>query len=202
MTRIVLENKGTMDKYIGDAVMAFYNAPVDVENHPYWICKTALEMIEELKNVNAVLAERGLPPIDIGAGINSAEVIVGNMGSQGRFEYSVIGDGVNLASRLEGLNKNYKTNIIISEFTKERLDDTFLTRRLDTVKVKGKENAVVIYELMVKNERNKAIKALYEQALEDYSNKRYAESKAGFLACYEKYGDETANAFLLQHYHK
>jgi adenylate cyclase len=173
-----------------------------VENHPYWVCKTALEMMEELKNVNAVLAERGLPPINIGAGINSDEVIVGNMGSKGRFEYSVIGDGVNLASRLEGLNKNYKTNIIISEFTKNRLDDTFLTRQLDTVKVKGKEIAVVIYELMANNERNKAIKTLYEKALLDYRNKRYAESKEGFLECYRKYGDETSNAFLMQHYHR
>ncbi len=201
MTRIVLKNKGTMDKFIGDAIMAFYNAPVDVPEHPQCVCRTALEMIEELKNVNAVLAERGLPPIDIGAGINSDEVIVGNMGSEGRFEYSVIGDGVNLASRLEGLNKSYKTNIIISEFTKARLGEEFLTRRLDTVKVKGKEKAVVIYELMAQNERNKAIKALYEEALDHYDNKQYAESKELFMTCYKKYGDETANAFLLLHYH-
>lgn len=202
MTRIVLENRGTMDKYIGDAIMAFYNAPVDVENHPYLVCKTALEMIRELKNVNNILADRGLPAIDIGAGINSAEVIVGNMGSEGRFEYSVIGDGVNLASRLEGLNKNYKTNIIISEFTKERLGDAFVTRCLDRVKVKGKEKAVTIYELMEDTERNRKVKELYETALEDYENKDYAKSKAGFMACYKEYGDETSNAFLLQHYHK
>lgn len=201
MTKIVLKNKGTMDKFIGDAIMAFYNAPVDVPDHPQCVCRTALEMIEKLKHVNEILAQRELPPIDIGAGINSDEVIVGNMGSEGRFEYSVIGDGVNLASRLEGLNKSYKTNIIISEFTKERLGDEFLTRRLDTVKVKGKEKAVVIYELMSMNERNKAIKALYEEALEHYDNKRFAESKKLFMTCHSKYGDETANAFLLLHYH-
>lgn len=202
MTKLVLKNKGTMDKFIGDAIMAFYNAPVDVENHPACVCRTALEMMEELKHVNGILAAKGLPAIDIGAGINSDEVIVGNMGSEGRFEYSVIGDGVNLASRLEGLNKTYKTNIIISEFTKRRLDDEFVTRRLDTVKVKGKEKPVVIYELMAVNERNKAIKALYETALDHYENKRYAESKKAFVTCYEKYGDETSNAFLLLHYHQ
>lgn len=201
MTKLVLKNKGTMDKFIGDAIMAFYNAPVDVPDHPECVCRTALEMIDELKNVNAVLAERGLPPIDIGAGINSDEVIVGNMGSEGRFEYSVIGDGVNLASRLEGLNKGYKTHIIISEFTKARLGDEFLTRRLDTVKVKGKEKAVVIYELMQPNERNRTIKELYEKALDHYDNKEYAESKELFTTCYSKYDDETANAFLLMHYH-
>lgn len=201
MTKIVLKNSGTMDKFIGDAIMAFYNAPVDVPDHPACVCRTALEMIEELKHVNEILAQRGLPPIDIGAGINSDEVIVGNMGSEGRFEYSVIGDGVNLASRLEGLNKTYKTHIIISEFTQARLGDEFLTRRLDTVKVKGKEKAVVIYELMIPNERNRAIKALYEEALEHYDNKRYAESKELLMTCHKKYGDETSNAFLLAHYH-
>ena len=201
MTKIVLKNSGTMDKFIGDAIMAFYNAPVDVPDHPACVCRTALEMIEELKHVNEILAQRGLPPIDIGAGINSDEVIVGNMGSEGRFEYSVIGDGVNLASRLEGLNKTYKTHIIISEFTQARLGDEFLTRCLDTVKVKGKEKAVVIYELMIPNERNRAIKALYEEALEHYDNKRYAESKELLMTCHKKYGDETSNAFLLAHYH-
>ena len=86
---------------------------VDVADHPVEACQTALEMIRKLKDVNKILHDRGLPSVDIGAGINSAEVIVGNMGSHGRFEYSVIGDGVNLASRLEGLNKSYATHIII-----------------------------------------------------------------------------------------
>jgi len=200
MTKIVLENSGTMDKYIGDAIMAFYNAPVDVKDHPACACRTALQMLKELKNVNKRLTDMGLPSIDIGAGINSGEVIVGNMGSEGRFEYSVIGDGVNLASRLEGLNKLYKTNIIISEFTQRRLDDEFLTRKLDTVKVKGKEQAVTIYELMENTEKNRELKAMYEEALESYEIKKYKEAKITFIAGHKKYGDETAIAFLHLHY--
>ena len=200
MTEIVLANEGTLDKFIGDAVMAFYNAPVDVADHPVKACKTAVEMIRKLKDVNQILKERGLPAIDIGAGINSAEVIVGNMGSHGRFEYSVLGDGVNLASRLEGLNKQYATHIIISEFTRERVKEHFLTRRLDRVKVKGKDIAVVIYEVMEDTAPNRQIRECYEAAFDLHEAGKRAEAKEAFENCIKNHNDVTAKAFLNLYY--
>ncbi|MBU1884946.1 adenylate/guanylate cyclase domain-containing protein, partial [bacterium] len=166
MTDAVLQNGGMLDKYIGDAVMAFFNAPVDVEKHADAACKTALQMIDELNKLNEKLAIEGINPIHIGIGINTDEVVVGNMGSDTRFNYTVIGDGVNLASRVEGITKNYSVNILITEFTLSRLKDDFLTRLIEPVKVKGKDEAVLLYELMSYNDTNINIKKNYDEALE------------------------------------
>ena len=106
MTKVVLKNNGTLDKYIGDAIMAIYNAPLDVTDHPEKACRTALEMMEELKVVDDRFKAKGMPSIDIGIGINTGHAVVGNMGADMRFDYTAIGDTVNLASRLEG-----RTNI-------------------------------------------------------------------------------------------
>ncbi|HOI83911.1 MAG TPA: adenylate/guanylate cyclase domain-containing protein, partial [Campylobacterales bacterium] len=166
MTDIVLKSGGLLDKYIGDAIMAFFNAPVAVDDHPARTCKMALEMIARLKELNIELQKEGLPLINIGAGINTGPAVVGNMGSQDHFNYTAIGDSVNLASRLEGLNKTYGTSIIISEFTKAHLDDTFLTRKLESVLVKGKTIPVTIYELLDNNEQNRKMVECFESAVE------------------------------------
>ncbi|MFH0924590.1 MAG: adenylate/guanylate cyclase domain-containing protein [bacterium] len=148
MSKIIFYYEGCLDKYIGDAIMAFYNAPLDQADHPHKACYTSLKMLEELKRINKYFLKKGLKSLTIGIGINSGNMRVGNMGSFSRFNYSVIGDNVNLASRLEGLNKRYGTNIILSEFTYNRIREHFICRELDMVKVKGKEKAVTIYELI------------------------------------------------------
>ena len=150
MTDIVFRHNGTLDKYIGDAVMALFGAPIPFEDHPQAACRTALEMMEELARLRKGWAERGLPEMDIGIGINTGPMSVGNMGSATRFDYTVVGDHVNLGARLEGLNKNYGTHIIISQYTKDAVGGHFTSRELDAVQVKGKHEPVNIFELIHK----------------------------------------------------
>ncbi|MCB1159368.1 MAG: adenylate/guanylate cyclase domain-containing protein [Leptospiraceae bacterium] len=148
MTEIVLAYKGTIDKYMGDAIMAFWGAPMQLEDHAYYACVTALYQMEHLKKMQEDWKTRGLPSIDIGIGLNTGLAVVGNMGSAHRMEYTCMGDTINLGSRLEGSNKMYATNIIISEYTYEKVKDRVYARELDLVKVKGKNFPVRIYELI------------------------------------------------------
>ena len=148
MTDIVFKYDGTLDKYMGDAIMAIYGAPEDLPDHPIKACQSALEMVKELKRLNEKWTGEGKQPLDIGIGINTNPMVVGNMGSDRLFDYTVMGDSVNLGSRLEGANKNYKTNIIISEFTFERVKNEFVCMELDSVRVKGKTRPVRIYSLV------------------------------------------------------
>lgn len=147
MTEIIFQNEGTLDKFIGDAVMAFWNAPVEVEDHEFKAVKSALEMMDKLEELNSIWRKVYKHTIDIGIGINSEEVVVGNIGSEKFMDYTVIGDGVNLAARLESLNKEYKTNIIISEHTYRRVKDRVEVRKLGKVTVKGKSFETEIFEL-------------------------------------------------------
>jgi len=148
MTDIVFKYDGTLDKYMGDAIMAIYGAPLDLPDHPIKACRSALEMIRELKRLNEKWIGEGKQPMDIGIGINTSAMMVGNMGSEQRFDFTVMGDSVNLGSRLEGANKSYKTNIIISEFTFDRVKNEFICMELDSVRVKGKTQPVRIYNLV------------------------------------------------------
>ncbi len=148
MTDIVFKHGGTLDKYMGDAVMAIYGAPVDLPDHAQKACDTALEMMQVLNELNAGWAREGKPVLDIGIGINTGMMMVGNMGSEQRFEYTVLGDAVNLGSRLEGANKSYLTHILVSEFTYDRVKGEFLCMEIDSVRVKGKTRPVRIYQLM------------------------------------------------------
>jgi len=150
MTSIILENQGVVDKYMGDAIMAFWGAPLDQPDHAELACKTSLEMMDKLKELQKKWKKEGVPSFDIGRGLNSGDAIVGNMGSSSRFDYTAMGDSVNTASRLEGLNKNYKTNIIISENTYKLVKDRFNVKKLDSVTVKGKKKSITIYELLSK----------------------------------------------------
>lgn len=150
MAEVVFRNGGTLDKFIGDAVMAFWGAPIAIEDHPRRALDTAIDMMGELGELNRRWAEQGVAEgLDIGIGVNTGEAIVGNIGSlTHKLDYTAIGDAVNLASRLEGLNKNYGTHIIVSEATKQTAGDGYEFKALDDVKVKGKEQAVKIYELL------------------------------------------------------
>ncbi len=196
MTNAVLEKRGMLDKYIGDAVMAFFNAPVDVKDHADKACECALLMIERLHELNKQFVAENLPQIHIGVGINTAEVVVGNMGSDTRFNYTVIGDGVNLASRVEGLTKNYGVEILITEFTVAKLKTDFLYRKIEPVQVKGKEEPVLLYQLMVENDRNLELKAIYDVALEHYFKEEIDKAKTVFEEAVEKFDDSVSKYFL------
>ncbi len=148
MTDVVFKYDGLLDKYIGDAVMAVFGAPLHQPDHALRACRTAIEMKSELKRLREKWAAEGRPDVNIGVGINTGDMVVGNMGSQMRFDYTVMGDSVNLASRLEGTNKEYGTTIIISEFTYETIKDELFCRELDAVRVKGKKLPVRIFELL------------------------------------------------------
>ncbi|PKL40883.1 MAG: adenylate/guanylate cyclase domain-containing protein [Spirochaetae bacterium HGW-Spirochaetae-1] len=148
MTDMVFKYDGTLDKYVGDEIMAFWGAPIEMENHALMACKCALEQMEVLHKMNENWRNEGKPELNIGIGINTGDMVVGNMGSSSRMDYTLMGDNVNLGARLEGTNKVYGTYIIISEFTYEHVKDNVVVRELDLIKVKGKELPVKIYELL------------------------------------------------------
>jgi len=147
MTEIVFKYEGTLDKFIGDAVMAFWNAPIPQKDHPIRAVMCAVEMIEELRKLQEKWRAEKKPVIDIGIGVNTGDMVVGNMGSIERMDYTIIGDNVNLGARLESLNKEYKTHIIISESTYGYVKDIVDAKSLGAAKVKGKEKAVQIYKV-------------------------------------------------------
>lgn len=187
MTEILQAKSGTLDKYIGDAVMCFWGAPIDLKNHAELAVHTAVEMLHRLDALNVEFQRKYGFTIQIGIGINSGPVSVGNFGSNKVFEYTVIGDNVNLASRLEGLNKYYGTRIIISETTRSGLTDLskFISREIDTVKVKGKAKSVKIYDIMPDTPAYSGLKQIlpsFEAGLADYYGRRWSEAIAKFEA--------------------
>jgi adenylate cyclase len=149
MTRIVFDSQGTLDKYIGDAVMAFWGAPYEEPGHAAKGCNAALQMMQRVREMQKQWEAEGKPRLDIGIGLNTGVASVGNMGSVLRYGYTALGDSVNLSSRLEGLNKDYGTHILVNESTYAAAkDDDFLFRELDLIRVKGKLQPVTIYELV------------------------------------------------------
>jgi adenylate cyclase len=149
MTQVVFKYDGTLDKYVGDEIMAFYGAPLEGQtDHAERACRTALDMIKELRSLNEERIKKHQPTFNIGIGINTGKMVVGNMGSDLKKDYTVIGDNVNLGARLEGTNKKFKTNIIISEFTYQKVKDKVKVRELGFETVKGKQKPVKIYELV------------------------------------------------------
>jgi adenylate cyclase len=177
MTRIVMEERGTLDKFIGDAVMAFYNAPLEVPDHAARACRSALRMLEELARLNTQLEASGMPTIKIGIGIHTGEAVVGNMGADIRFDYTAIGDSVNLASRLEGLTKYYGVSAIVSDETRRAAGEGFHFRELDLVRVKGKQKPVAVFELMMENSM---IYDSFKNGLKLYRNRDFKEASRIF----------------------
>ena len=198
MVDIIVKSKGTVDKFIGDAIMAYWNAPNEVANHQDAAVSSAVTQIKALQELNKRLIEEKKPTIDIGIGINTGDVTVGEMGSYGRADYTIIGDPVNLASRLEGLNKPYHSHIIISEFTKSGLKNDYIIRELDLVRVKGKHEPVAIFEVLdfgVPDEGQKKELDSYTNALSLYRGSRFGEALTEFRVLFEKSG-----TFLYQVY--
>ena len=187
MTRIVLEEKGTLDKFIGDAVMALFNAPLDLPDHAEHACAAAVRMLDELKQLNVGFAARGMHTLDIGVGINTGPAVVGNMGADIRFDYTAIGDAVNLASRLEGLNKYYGSHILVSEDTRKQItSDRFVFREVDRVRVKGKQLPIVMYELMIAHTE---LLPQFEAGLEQYRSQQFEQARQIFAQLAAGYDD-------------
>ncbi len=147
MTKVILKHDGTVDKYMGDCIMAFWNAPLQCDNHADMALRAAEEIIETADELIKELEDKGLPRIDVGIGINTGDCIVGNMGSETRFDYSVIGDAVNLAARLEGQTRNYDgVRVLLSQFTIGASTERSFTS-VDTIQVKGKSERIQIFTL-------------------------------------------------------
>ncbi|MDR2964365.1 MAG: adenylate/guanylate cyclase domain-containing protein [Treponema sp.] len=166
MSNVIMVNHGTIDKYIGDAIIAFFGAPIERKDHAALACLSALEIKEAEKELNVQLLKEGLAPVPLFTriGINTGEMLVGNMGSETKMNYTVMGHEVNLASRLEGVNNYYQSGIIISEFTKNKIGNIFLTRKLDHVRVKGILRPVLLHELIdLKIRAGKSELAFHEQ---------------------------------------
>ncbi len=183
MTDVVFKHDGMLDKYMGDAIMAVFGAPLDQPDHARRACQTALEMMDELHRLQKKWQAEGKPVLNIGIGVNSGDMVVGNMGSEMRFDYTVMGDMVNLGSRLEGINKEYGSNIIFSEFTYNAVKDFMCCRELDWVKVKGKKLPVKIYELLAEKKEENKFKELitsFEEGLALYRASRWDEAIAAF----------------------
>ena len=165
MTAKIIENEGTLDKYIGDAQMAFWNAPLDDANHAKNAVKTALLMLKDLEKFNEEISKESVPPFGLGIGINTGRVVVGNMGSVQRFDYTCLGDAVNLASRLEGQSKPYGVKLILGPITAEQVADEYQLIELDLIAVKGKTEPVKIYtvapadDVMAGNQHEKFLDA-------------------------------------------
>ncbi len=199
MTQIVMNERGTLDKYIGDALMAIFGAPLNVPDHPRRACQAALQMIEELRRLSPKWKEKGWPHISIGVGINTGEAIVGNMGANMRFDYTAIGDAVNLASRLEGLNKLYGTQIIISKSTLDGIDPSqFLVRELDLVRVKGKEKPVSIFELIGPSGdgQKEALVGLFTEAWNLYQGQEFYEAMEKFAGILKVFPEDKPSALF------
>jgi adenylate cyclase len=205
MTDILFDTGGTLDKYIGDALVGFWGAPLDLPNHAYHAVRGAKQMLEALPAINDGFLKKKYPAINIGIGLNTGEVVVGNMGSDRIFQYTALGDHMNLASRLESLTKYYGVNLMISEFTLEAMGEKaseFRIRPLDLVKVKGKTKAVKIFEVIPdwspwakRPELLKRYTAAYE---EEYLRGNFSAAKASFEAVLGALGDDKNTLKLLE----
>jgi adenylate cyclase len=184
MTNIILDSGGLIDKYEGDAIMAFWGAPLTQEDHALRACLAALDNQTRLAELRQEFMKMGLPPVHARIGINTGDMIIGNMGSNQRFDFTVIGDSVNLASRLEGVGKEYGTRIIVSEDTYRQASEGVEVRELDLIRVKGKEMPVRIYELLARkgklDETGQKVQDLFGQGLSCYRRQDWSEAISHF----------------------
>jgi adenylate cyclase len=192
MTRIVFDRQGTLDKYIGDAVMAFWGAPFEEAGHADRACESALDMMKRVRELQKQWEAEGKPRLDIGIGINTGVASVGNMGSSLRYGYTALGDAVNLSSRLEGLNKDYGTHILVNESTYQVTKNSgFLFRELDLIRVKGKHQPVTIYELIGRatetSVETQEILSRFAVARTHYQARKWQDAQNAFQSILEKW---------------
>ncbi|MBI4776645.1 MAG: adenylate/guanylate cyclase domain-containing protein [Deltaproteobacteria bacterium] len=201
MTDIVFKYEGTLDKYIGDAVMAIWGAPLWQTDHASRACDAAVDMIIALNQLQPLLDEMQIPQFRIGIGINTGDMVVGNMGSDERFDYTVMGDSVNLGSRLEGTNKEYGTSVIISGSTYQNVKDLFLCRELDCIRVKGKTEPITIYELLGRLREGSTERDLADRfhvALSLYKTRNFKESAEKFEDIMKAYPQDNPSKLYLE----
>jgi class 3 adenylate cyclase len=199
MVDVIMSNAGIVDKYMGDAIMAFYGAPVMTGDEAHQAVKSAFEMIDALRDFNVWQANRGRPEFRTGIGINYGLVTVGNIGSERKMDYTVIGDMVNVASRLEGLTKLYKQPLIFSESVAQKVSGAFRCRLLDRVVVKGKSSGAGIYtaKRTLTDEEEKAWRAS-EDGMNLYFARDFPGAAARYRSVLELLPDDVPAALLLQ----
>ncbi|MFC1647662.1 CHASE2 domain-containing protein [Patescibacteria group bacterium] len=194
MTQIVMDLGGTLDKYVGDAIVAYFGAPIDQPNHAKLACEAALRMRMKLMDLHKKWKAEGKPLVDFRIGLNTGYVIVGNVGSEKRFDYTIMGDEVNLGSRLEGANKKYNTHVMISEATKAAAGEEFLTRELDLLRVKGKKKPVKVYELVTRfgeiSGEGQELLGKYAKGMELYKARKFKEALGYFNEAVEVYPED------------
>lgn len=204
MTDIVLAHGGIIDKYEGDAIMAEFGAPVPMPDHADRAVRAGLKMQSRLRELREMWAEKGLPALRCRVGINTGPMIIGNMGSNQVFDYTVIGDAVNLASRLEGANKRYNTYLMISETTRECLSPAmFRTRVLDVIKVKGKSKAVKVFEVYgdmseAVEEKDELYSRTYQDGFEAYLSKNFQTARQKFQEALSIRPDDPASREMIE----
>jgi len=197
MTDIIINEKGTIDKFIGDAIMAYWNAPIAVDNHAIHAVHAAVRQVEMLTKINKRIYETYDIKLQIGIGLHTGLVTAGDMGSLGRSDYTIIGDSVNLASRIEGLTRLYDAEILISEATYLQIDDSFNIRHIDTVEVKGKSKATKLYQVLTNNTPvSKAELALHAQAFEYFQKAEIDHALKAFTTLQEHYPSTLYTHFI------
>jgi adenylate cyclase len=203
MGQIILDSRGIIDKYQGDGIMAFWGAPIPIEDHAVRACLAALACQQRMQGINDKLQNEGFPPLSMRIGLHSGEAIVGNMGSTQRFDYTIVGDNVNLASRLEGVNKHFGTGIIISENTYQLAKEQIEARELDLIAVPGREKPVRVFQLLGEGgkitENDKRVKALFEDGLKSYRIGKFKEAKKTFEKVTEiNPNDQPSRTFIVR----
>lgn len=201
LSDILMAEKGTVDKYMGDAIMAFWGAPIPMDAHAQMACRAAVNCQKRLRELEQKWSKDGRPEFRTRIGIHTGPVVLGNIGSDQRMNYTVIGDSVNLASRLESLNKYYGTTILVSDATEALVRDEFVTRPIDRVSVKGREQGLVIYELLgdktSASEELKQLAEFWSQAFEQYSAKAWEEAVKVLEQAHAKFpSDKPTHLFL------
>ena len=201
MSDQVLKHDGTLDKYIGDAIMCFWNAPLPQADHAIRACRAALAIAKRENEIQDELKSYGVKRIFTRIGINTTTVAVGFVGSDHLFNYTALGDGVNLASRLEGANKLYGTRILLSQTTADLVKNHFLLRKLDVLRVKGKKRPMAVYELLAEKGQDGHFGPLirgYEAAFAHYQSQQWADAERLLLELGETFADDTASRALLK----
>lgn len=201
LTELIINHNGTLDKYLGDAVMAFWGAPLVQDDHAFTACLTSILMQKKVKEISKEWTAKGEKPLNIRIGLNSGDVIVGMVGGEKHKNYTVMGDGVNLASRLEGANKEYQSEIMISESTYEMAKDKIIVRELDSIRVKGKTKPTKVFELIGINGDTEAESKFaslndYNEALLYYKKREFEKAAKLFSASFEKTNDFTSKVYL------
>ncbi len=194
MTEIILNHGGTLDKYEGDAIMAFFNAPLDQPDHPIQAAQATLECRAALKKLQAKWQEEGKPVLNFRVGLATGEAIVGNMGSKERFDYTAMGDTINTGSRLESANKTYGTHILVNEATAQALVSQFYLREIDLVRVKGKDQPIQVYELLAPKgqlpEAGIQLIEAFHQGLQSYRSRNFAQALDYFKKAQEIFPED------------